>query len=198
MAVREITTSTPLANKAPLLLVRDVSGRAGGQGRETSAGMEATNRIERRFSQMQLLPRARGDAGCLRGRSHQGGATLFYDNFTLSLRGHYDSPWVGSYTVLRVLQAKTRTVTGLAIELSRAPSPAPLTMRTGPHDVCERTRNVGLEQSGVSPHLPQPFPPTGRAVRRLVSHPSPVPVNSGRRRRVPSPRIGTERRTARK
>ena len=54
------------------------------------------------------------------------------------------------FVILSSVPVRVRTKPGLAITLCRAQSPAPLTMRTGPHDVCQGTKNVRLWQSGVS------------------------------------------------
>jgi len=59
-----------------------------------------------------------------------------YKTFMLSLPRRYDFPRAVGYTVRHGLPVRPGPTTGLAIELSRAPSPAPLTMRKGPHDIC--------------------------------------------------------------
>jgi hypothetical protein len=76
---------------------------------------------------------------------------------------------------------------GLAIELSRATIASPSYHEEEPHDVCQGTRNVGLEPSGISPLLPQAFPlmpcdeaPCYSFPRPGDPRPSPLGVASGR------------------
>jgi len=91
-------------------------------------------------------------AGLCDGRVGQRGRTAGEGTiFTTLLRFLYGTvmicPRPVRYTHLRVLSVRTRTKTGLAITLCRAQSPAPLTTRTAPHDVCQGNKNACLGQA---------------------------------------------------
>jgi hypothetical protein len=73
----------------------------------------------------------------------------FYNTFTLSLRRRYDFPHPIGHTFLRFLPVRTRTMTGLTMELSRATIASP-SHHEEESSLCKGTRNACLGQSGVS------------------------------------------------